>query len=380
MFSHLFFYRLKCLLRNRTLVFWTLLYPLFMATILFVALSNLMGDVELEPAPAAVVDNSAYRESAAWQQMFDALSQPGEGQLLELTVTDERSASELLASGEVAGVITLSAQGPQLSVQKSGFNQSLLKAILDEFLQSNSTATRILRERPEAAAELMRILQQRTGFTEQTSFSPAPPDTTLNYFYALVAMTCMFCAFWGLENSTQTQADLSPQGMRRGITPTHKLQVILADTTAAWVVALAEVLLLVAFLMLVIGVNFGSRLGFVLLLCLVGSLTGVAWGTFLGTAFRTSENLKTGVLVSSSLITSFLAGLMFANMKDIVARNVPLLAYINPAALITDGLYSLYIYEHLNRFWLNFGLLGLITGLLCLGSYFFLRGERYASL
>ena len=71
---------------------------------------------------------------------------------------------------------------------------------------------------------------------------------------------------------------------------------------------------------------------------------------------------------------------MFVNMKDIVARNVPLLAYINPAALITDGLYSLYIYEHLNRFWLNFGLLGLITGLLCLGSYFFLRGERYASL
>jgi ABC-2 type transport system permease protein len=53
---------------------------------------------------------------------------------------------------------------------------------------------------------------------------------------------------------------------------------------------------------------------------------------------------------------------------------------INPAALITDAFYSLYIYESLSRFFLNIGILSGFSVVLAAASYLFVRRERYASL
>jgi len=66
-------------------------------------------------------------------------------------------------------------------------------------------------------------------------------------------MACMYSAFWGLCNTVDVQADLSAQGARRSVAPTHKLQVVLADAVAALVVSFAEVLILLAYL------SFGTR-------------------------------------------------------------------------------------------------------------------------
>ena len=50
---------------------------------------------------------------------------------------------------------------------------------------------------------------------------------------------------------------------------------------------------------------------------------------------------------------SFLARLMIDTMRHTVARKAPVLSYINPAALITDEFYRLYIIESHRRFFLN---------------------------
>jgi len=75
-----------------------------------------------------------------------------------------------------------------------------------------------------------------------------------------------------------------------------------------------------------------------------------------------------------------LAGLMIDTMKDMIARKAPVLSYINPAALITDAFYSLYIFESHRRFFLNIGLLLLISSSMCILSFLRLRRDRYASL
>ena len=96
---------------------------------------------------------------------------------------------------------------------------------------------------------------------------------------------------------------------------------------------------------------------------------------------RIEGNAQDGaILIGSSMTMSFLAGLMIVNMKDIIARRAPFLSYINPATLITDSFYSLYVFDNHRRFFLNVGLLILISSVMCILSVLRLRRDRYASL
>jgi len=77
---------------------------------------------------------------------------------------------------------------------------------------------------------------------------------------------------------------------------------------------------------------------------------------------------------------SFLAGMMYAQMKYIVYDKAPILAYLNPVNLITDSFYSLYYFTDMGRYFLNLAILMVMTVLFGLGTYYVLRRRRYASI
>ena len=395
MAMHVFKYRMKCLLRDRETVFWTMVFPLLLATMFHFAFGHLVGDtVSFEPVKVAVVDSPAYQNEVFLKEMLGALSAPGDGQVLDLTIADETEAQRLLSEGEVVGVITVGEDGlgspvggegarsgsVRLTVAQSGLNQSILKAILDDYLHSYATVYSIVSQNPTALGGLIERLYSRSSYTRQVSYSEAVPKPMLSAFYALVAMACMYTSFWGMRNTIDVQADLSYQGARRSVAPTHKLAVVLCDFAAALLISLGEILVLLAYLVFALKVNFGDQTGFVVLTCLVGCVAGVSFGTFVGTLFRRSVGAKIGALIGATMAMSFLAGLMVVDMKHWVARNAPVLTYINPAALISDAFYSLYVYDNHNRFFLNIGLLLAISTAFCFVSYLQLRRERYASL
>ncbi len=383
MFSHVFKYRLKCLVRDKETVFWTLIFSILTATLFYFGFGHLTTECErFSPVKTVAVNSQAYRENANFRQVLESLSEAGENQILELTAAGEKEAERLLEDGKAAGVITVGEPGEPigLTVKQRGINQSILKAILDEYSQTTKTVTDIVLQNPAALQQIIGDLENRKSYTEQVSFSDAVPDTMLGYFYALIAMACMYSGFWGLRNTIDVQADLSNQGARRSVAPTHKLSVVLADALAALAISFAEVLVLLAYLVLVLGINFGNQLGYVLLTCLAGCIAGVSFGNFIGTVSRGSEGVKTGLLVGASTTMSFLAGLMWVDMKYAVASKAPVLSYINPAALISDAFYSLYVFDTHRRFFMNIGMLCLISAVMCTVSFMWLRRERYASI
>ena len=82
----------------------------------------------------------------------------------------------------------------------------------------------------------------------------------LNYFYALIAMSCLYGSFWGMRNTTEIQADLSALGARRSIAPTHKLKAVSSDILAALVIHFSEILITVGYIAFVLG-GFRRTLG-----------------------------------------------------------------------------------------------------------------------
>ena len=80
------------------------------------------------------------------------------------------------------------------------------------------------------------------------------------------------------------------------------------------------------------------------------------------------------------MIMCFLSGMMGITMKYIIDKNAKILNIINPANMITDGFYSLYYYETLNRFWFNIASLLIYSLILILISYKTLRRQKHDSI
>ncbi len=378
MFGHVFFYRLKCLLRNREMIFWTLLFPILLSVFFSMAFSNLYTAETFHKIPIAVVDSEAYRADTIFRGALQAASS-GENALFSVTAVSLDKARELLSSGSVAGYVDVRG-GLHAVVSSSGLNQTILKSFLDGYLQMSHTAQTLLKQNPAAAVTgLINDLFVQRSYTRPLGTIPKP-ETLLAYFYALLAMTCMYASFFGSHEVMGIQANLSAEGARVSAAPVHKLKVFLAGLSACMLIQYSEMLIVIAFLRFALGIDFGSQTGYVLLLSFVGSLMGITFGGAVAATGRKSEGATTGILVSVSMILSFFSGLMFVEMKYIVANAFPLAAYINPATLVADGFYALYYYSDHGRFWLNAGLLAAFSALFCLFIYRAIRRRKYASL
>ena len=59
-------------------------------------------------------------------------------------------------------------------------------------------------------------------------------DGTSQFFYALIAMACLYGCFIGFGSAITLQANLTPLAARRSVTPTHKLKLILSEQISSF--------------------------------------------------------------------------------------------------------------------------------------------------
>ncbi len=141
-----------------------------------------------------------------------------------------------------------------------------------------------------------------------------------------------------------------------------------------------SLLVLIAFLIVVLGVDFGGHLGYVVLTCVVAGVMGVTFGAFLAALLKGSDGLRLAVILSVSLLCSALAGMVFPTVKYLAVEAVPVLQYINPANLVSDAFYALYYYGPGGRYTLNILLMLSFSVVFTLIVYLATRRQKYASL
>ncbi|MDF1495424.1 ABC transporter permease [Caproiciproducens sp. CPB-2] len=379
MFQHLFTARLKCLIRDRQMMFWTLLFPLLLATFFNMALSNLNNTEAFHPIDIAVVDNDRYRQNKDFQSVLEEVSQ-GEDRIFNLTKTDGEKAKKLLDDGKIKAYVTVGTE-IGMTVRESGLSQNIVRAFLNSYSQTSSAVASIVRENPASIKDgLIDAVSARGEYTREVSGSSAEPNNVLNYFYSLIAMSCLYGGFLGLKEVADVQADLSQRAARVNVAPVHKLKIFLYNVCAAILLHFSEMLVLLAYLYFGLKIDFGPKSLFVLLTTFAGSVLGVSFGAFVSALVKKGEGIKVAVLLAVSMAGSFLAGMMFEDMKYIVAQNAPVLSYLNPVNLLTDAFYSLYYYDVMTRYGWNMAAVCAYALLFCLGSYFMIRRQKYASL
>jgi len=379
MFWNIYGKRIRGTLRDKDALIWTWIFPIMLSTLFYFAFSSLDKEYTLSSIPTAVVMDEAYEADAMFQEVIGAVSGEGEESLLAVTfVNTVEEADTLLEIGEVEGYIQ-AGEVPRLILKENGLNQTILKSFLDQYIQKYSSIETIHREDPDHMEAVTALLQQES-FTEEVSLTGNPPSNVVGYYYALLAMVCMYGGFQGMRTVSKLQANLSPVGARQTMSPAGRFRLVIYDLLGGITVHFGCVILVLAYMTLILGVNFGSKTGAMVLTCLVGSLMGVAFGALVCVSSRLKESAKTAVLTSVTMCCCFMGGLMVGGMNYIIAQNLPVLSWLNPAARIVDSFYCLYYYNDYGRYLLNIGILGAMAVVMFFITGIFIRRQRYESI
>lgn len=364
-------YRFLQALRVRSNIFWGLFFPLVLGTLFYVSFGGLGKADPFEPVPVAVTGE----ENEFFSQMLGQL----DGEILDIREMEADEAEQALEDGDVSGIYT-NTQEPSLKVAGSGFNETVLSGILEEYEQYSSLISKMATEHPERISAFFENISTDTrSYVENSSLGGKSFDETMEYFFALIAMACFFGCFMGQMLGEESAANISPLAARRAVSPRSKLLTVLTDMFVGFVIQFASVLVLLFYLNNILHVAVMAHFGEMLLIAAFGSLLGVSAGIFIGT-MTVRPGVKTILTTAVPLGLCFMAGLMYGNMKQIIEAHAPVVNRINPAALISDALYYLNVYEDQSEFMLRIVLLAVWSFGMAFLAFIRLRRERYVSI
>ena len=397
MFIHNFKYALKTLFKNKMLIFWTFAFPIILGTFFNMAFSNIEKSEKLDIIDIAIVENDEFKNNEIFKESFKVLSdENNEDRLFNTKYVTEESAKELLSNDEITGYLLLT-DTTKIVVNTSGINETILKYVAEEISQSEEIIGTVVEKRiaeilainPTEAGNLNslyeKIYTEVAKITEEDNvniknISSNNLSYTMIEFYTLIAMACLYGGILGIVAINQNLANMSNNGKRVAVSPTSKGKLIFSSVLASYITQLIGISLLFVYTIFVLKVDYGNNLPLIILLALVGCLAGLSLGVAIATVFKANENLKTGIVISITMLGCFLSGMMGITMKYIIDKNVPIINKLNPASMITDGFYSLYYYDTLDRFYFNVASL-LIFAFVMIGlSMFSLRRQKYDSI
>lgn len=363
--------------REKSAVFWTLLFPLIMGTLFHLVLGGINDSEKLNKIPVAVIQEG---ESEIEEQAFAAfLKEMSESILKEETMTAEE-AKKALNEGTVTGVFYSGAER-SLQVMGNGIEENILAQLLDTYEKNRGLFMDVAQDHPERLAQAAKAFEDYGSTLERVTLGGKTMDDITQYYFALMAMTCLYGCFLGCYASITLQANLSPHGARCQVSPVHHVQQVGSNILTIFLVHFTECILVFLYLSVVLGdLKVGEKAGETLLVLALGSLMGVSLGVLIGSIGKMGEGVKNGIMIGISLTLSFLAGLMVENIQDVVEKNIPVLNRINPAALITDAFYCICVYEDRARYFRDLGILAVLSAGCAVLAFQAVRRVRYDSI
>jgi ABC-2 type transport system permease protein len=393
MFIHNFKYAFKTLFKNRMLIFWTFAFPIILGTLFNMAFSNIENSEKLDIINIAIINNDDFENNEAFKTSFEELSdENNEDRLFNTQYTTEEKAKELLDNGEIVGYMKLKEDKPILTFATSGINETIFKYVTEEIEQTidiikNLSETETQKQITSGNYNINyeeiynKVIElAKEDKVKLKNISNSNLSYTMIEFYTLIAMTCLYGGMLSMVSINQTLANMSNKGKRIAVSPTKKGTIILSSLLASYIAQLIGLAILFVYTLFVLKVDYGDNTSLIILLAMIGSFAGLTLGTFVGTLFKTNENAKTGILIALTMFWCYLSGMMGITMKYVVDKNVPIINKINPASMITDGLYSLYYYDTFDRYWFNIISLLIFAFVLMLISFFSLRRQKYDSI
>lgn len=393
MFLHNFKYAFKTLFKNRMLIFWTFAFPIILGTFFNMAFADIESSEKMDIIDIAVVNNEEFKENEVFKTVIEQLSdEKSDEQLFNTEYVDKKEAENLLNEEKISGYILLDDDGTHVTVATNGIKETIIKYTVDEIMQT----TKIIEDSVESEVKnqmelgvLMPAYEKiyedavalsQSGEVNIRNVSRSNLSYTMIEFYTLIAMACLYGGIIGMTAMNQNLPNMTATGRRVGVSPTSKSKLVLSSVLAGYVTQVIGIAILFLYTIVALDVDYGDNLFLIVLLALVGCLAGLSMGIAIGTLIKSGENTKLGITIAVTMVGCFLSGMMGITMKYIVDKYLPIVNKINPAAMITDGFYSLYYYDTLDRYFFDVISLLIFSFIMIGVSFISLRRQAYDSI
>ena len=389
MFLHNLKYSLKTLFRSKALIFWTFAFPIILGTFFKMAFSDIENSEKLDIIDIAIVDNDNFNNDIVFKNTFKELSDKNsENYMFNVKYTTLDECKKLLEEEKVSAYILFNDDDINVSVNKSGINETVTKYVIDEVQSKKVILTNIITKELESNNYMVNYEEivslanniMNNSKAKFKDISRSNLSYTMIEFYTLIAMSCLYGSMLSMYIINYILPNMNSVGKRISVSGIKKLSLLISSLISSYIVQIVGIFILFIYTIFVLKVDYGNNIDKVILLMLTGSFAGLSLGVLVSSLIKTNENAKTGILVGITMLMCFMSGMMGITMKYIIDKNVRVLNLINPASMITDGFYSLYYYDTFNRYYFNVISLLVFSVIMLLISYSSLRRQRYDSI
>lgn len=352
MFGQIFVKRLKLAIRNKQDIFWTLLFPILLSTLFFVTFGGIYKTYSSEAIETAVVFETENEEIKNNITNFLENLMMDDHKMLNITYTDYTTAEGLLKDDEkVNGIISVRDNGKlELALYSNGVLSTIQENIVTVYNQNVDLIEKTAKEHPEKLADVLQGVYDRISYIKAHDMAGENKDPFLNYFYNLIAMATLFASFSSLRIGNSCQANMSSIGARTNASPVSRSTFQIASLLATYLVQTAVTLIGLTYMIFILRIEFGGDIPMIYVTTAIATLVGTALGFFAGNIGSMAVDKKESILVAISLTGCALSGLMYGDMKVIIAEKMPIINKINPAAVISDSYYCLNMFGTNGRY------------------------------
>lgn len=383
MFFHNVKYNIKTLFKNKGLIFWSFAFPIIMATLFNMAFGNWEESEKFDSIKIGIINNSYYENNIVAKNVFSSISEDSENQVFDITYTTMEEAQKLLNDKEIIGIIEYDDNSTNIIVDSNSVSSTIIKSVVDEIDTYNVMFKDLMARGSNYFDNIDDIIDMAINKINNISIktkdiSVKKLDIAVIEYYSLLAMTCLYGGFIAMTAISNSLASASNRGKRVEISPMKKTTSILSSLCASFIVQLLGALLLILYIW-IIGINLHIDFLSLMIITILGVLSGISIGLLISVIINKGEDAKLGLIIAISMAFSVLAGLTGVSLKYVIDSKLPFINKINPAAMMTDGLYAVY-YEDSVRFTYNIISLIIFVVLIVIISILCLRRKKYDSI
>lgn len=378
-FIHSFKYAIKATFRDKMSLFWTLMFPIGLATFMYMAFGNIFEKDELlRTIDVAIVSDE---KTTMLESVLDEIKIENGDKLINVSCrynsATENEARKSLEDDKITAIIF--ADDCSLVVKENSYDVMVVESVLKQYKQRAAIVENIIKENPKALISITKQMSEENQYFTETSTTNGNQNQYYNFFYAIFAMSCLFASMSGVERTKRLHANESALGMRRCVSSTKRRVALITEYISLLLFQFVIELITLLY-MKIIGIDFGNKYPQIALVLLVGCSIGISLGVIVGSFSRLSSGAMIGVSISISMILSVLADLCVSGVKDYIEHHIPIVNRINPAALLTDSFYCLSVYDNYDRYFKNIITMALIALVLLIVSILFMKRNRYESV
>ena len=323
MFKHNFKYSLKILFRNKSLIFWTFIFPIILGTFFNLAFKDIENNEAFHPFNIAVVESNDFNNNKIFKDAIKSVSKDDDNKLFNVKYVSESDANKLLEDKEVTGYLEFIGNDVNIKINNNGIYETILKFFVDEVnSEKNMISLSINEEVNKGNYDIdgitSNILNKLNSDVNIKNISRSNLSYTMIEYYTLIAMAALYGGILSMYIINKSMPNLSDVGKRSSIAPFKKSSLIFSGLLASIIVQLVGLIILFLYTIFVLRINYDSNMRYIILLAIVGSLAGLSLGVFVASIFKINENAKSGILIAITMFFSFLRVTTTVSISSVV--------------------------------------------------------------